>query len=531
MAASCISVKKQYVLSIDLGTSGPKVALVGQDGEIAATGYARLETLFLPDGGAEQDGEAIWDAVKSVCRQVLAEAGRPAEDVVGLFCSSQYSSVIPVDRAGRPVMNMVLWMDTRGAPRRLAERYPAARGFASAWQKLTWLRLHGLPPLDSGVESLAHMRWIKFACPDVYDRTHAFLEPMDYVTMRFTGQATANQCSAFMMMTIDNRRLNVTEYCESLVAYSGIDREKLPDLVPLDAIIGTVRPEVADEIGLSPETRVVSGFNDTQSGGMASHAFKGDHAGLSIGTTTVLLTHMRAKRTSVKYNILSNPSPVPGTYFLMAENGLGGKAVEHVLERLVLADDAFGSHASADRFETLGRATASVEPGSDGVLFLPWLAGAMAPKDDPGMRGGFLNMSLETTRAHLARAALEGVAMNLRWLQGGVERFIGRHLSHIVFYGGGALSDGWSQILADVLDLPIHQLADCRYANCLGGALLAFERLGMLSLDDFEGLVRVKQVFEPAPAHRARYDELFQQFVAAYRANRPICHALNGRAP
>lgn len=522
-----MSAKRKYVLSIDLGTSGPKVALVGSDGEIMATGYQSVDTIFLPDEGAEQDGEAVWAAVKSVCRQVLAESGKPAADVIGLICSSQYSSIIPVDETGRPTMNMVLWMDQRGAPSRLAEHHPAAKRFPGPLRMLTWLRLHGLPPMDSGMDSLAHMRWIKYARPEIYQRTRWFLEPMDYVTMRFTGQATANQCSAFMLLTIDNRRLNVTEHCDRLVGYSEIDREKLPDLVPIDAVVGTVLPEVAEEIGLRPDTRVITGFNDTQSGGMASHAFQGHHAGLSIGTTSVMLAHMKTKRTSVKYGLLSNPSPVPGTYFVMAENGLGGKALEHLLTQVIYADDDFGDHRTGDKFAALGRAVSAVEPGSDGVLFLPWLAGSMAPKMDAAMRGGFINMSLGTTRRHLARAALEGIAMNIRWMQDAVERFTKRPISHIVFYGGGAMSDEWSQILADILDRPIHRLADCRYANCLGGALLAFERLGLLSLGDFEALARVDRVFDPQAQYRQRYDALFQQFRAAFHRNRPISRALD----
>ena len=517
-----MSANQPHILSIDLGTSGPKAALVGLDGTIAATAYRPVETLFLADGGAEQDGEAIWTAVKEAARAAVANGAVARSEVRGVICASQYSSVIPVDRAGRPVMNMVVWMDGRGAPKRLARDYPAAGGFAGPLQQLTWLRLHGLPPLPSGVDSLAHMRWIKFARPEVYDRTHAFLEPMDYVTMRLTGRATANQCSAFTLLLVDNRRLGRTTYSDHLLRLSGIDRAKLPALLPLDAIAGEILADVAADLGLDPGTPVVSGFNDTQTGAMASLAFRGSHGGLSIGTTSVLSSHMTAKRTSIRYGILSNPSPVPETYFLMAENGLGGKAVEHVLTNLIYTEDG-------DRFANLDRAVGSVAPGSGGVLFLPWLTGAMAPKEDARMRGGFLNLSLATTRAALARAALESVAFNLRWLNRGVEKFLKRRLTHLMFYGGGAQSDQWSGILADVLGLPIHRLANPRYANALGGGLLAFERLGLLGLDDFAARATIDRVFEPRPEHAPCYDRLFEQFVAAFTATRPICRALQDR--
>ena len=137
--------------------------------------------------------------------------------------------------------------------------------------------MHGLPPIEGGI-SLTHMRWIRHARPAVYERTAAFLEPMDYVAMRFCGRAAANQCTAFMSLVTDNRRLNVTEYDARLLAQSGIDRDKLPPLVPLESILGTVLPDVATELpdleegealswdyellGLSPDDHPMRLFRD-----------------------------------------------------------------------------------------------------------------------------------------------------------------------------------------------------------------------------------------------------------------------------
>jgi xylulokinase len=375
--------------------------------------------------------------------------------------------------------------------------------------------------------SLTHMRWIKYARPEVYERTAKFLEPMDYVAMRFTGRAAANQCTAFMSLMTDNRRLNVTEYDARLVRYSMIDAGKLPDLVPLDSIIGTVLPEVAAELGLSPGTRVVTGINDTQCGGMGTAAFSGRHAALSVGSTSVMITHVDFKRTDVRHAILSMPSPVPGTWFVMAENGMGGGTLEYFLEKLVYGSDQFGELNAANRFALLQRAVDETPPGSAGVLFLPWMGGSLAPAADSSMRGGFLNLGLHTTRSHMARAVLEGVAMNLRWLKKPVEKFSGRSISHFVFYGGGAESDAWSQIMADVLEVPVHQMEDPQYATCVGAGLLAFQRLGLLGFDDFARLVPVRRVYDPNPAHRSLYQDRSAQFVNAFKRTRPIFRALN----
>lgn len=526
MPPSAPSPSGPYVLAVDLGTSGPKAAVVSLQGKIMSRGRAHVETLAV-DGGVEQDPEAVWEACKVACRRCVADSGLPPADIQAVICSSQYSSVVPVDREGRPTMNMILWQDRRGDPRLLKKSTSFPRNADNPVQLLRWIRIHGLPPVGEGAESLGHARYIKFARPDVYARTDKFLEPMDFVNLRLTGRAAANLCTAFMFLVTDNRNLEGTQYSEPLLRYSLVDREKMPELVPINSILGTLKPDVAADLGLLPSTRVITGLNDTQSGGMGTAAFRGNHAGISVGTTSVMISHAPFKKTDVLHAMLTMPSPVPKTYFVMAENGVGGAALEHFLEHLIYSKDDFGDLGHEDRFTALDRAVRSVAPGSEGVLFLPWMSGSIAPAADSKMRGGFLNLSLTTRRSHLARAVLEGVALNLRWLRGPVEKFVKHPFSHFVYYGGGAESDAWSQIMADVLGSPVHQMDEPQYATCLGAALLAFERLGLLRFDEFERLIPIRRVYEPNPANRAVYDALFEQFVAAFKRTRPIFRALN----
>jgi xylulokinase len=514
------------VLAIDLGTSGCKGAVVSLQGRVEGASRVPVETIHLPDEGAEQDPEAVWIAVKTACREALGRAGVAARDVRAVICTSQYSSVVPVGADGRPTMNMILWLDRRGTTDRL-RRLPAfPRGTDSPLQLLAWLRVHGLPPVAAGI-TLAHLRYIKYARPEVYERTAKFLEPTDYVTLRLTGRATANQCSAFMFLMTDNRRLGASDYDARLVRYAGIDRGKLPELVPVDSIVGTVLPQVARELGLSPGTPVVTGLNDTQAGGMGTAAFAGTHAAISLGSTSVMITHVPRKRTDVRHAILSMPSPVPGAYFVMAENGAGGGGLDHLLDVLGPPGSLPGDAGAAERYAPLERAVQQAAPGSGGVLYLPWMGGSMAPCVDGRMRGGFLNVGLATTRPQLARAMLEGIALNLRWLKEPVERFARRRFSHFVLYGGGAASDAWSQIMADVLDTPVQQAERPQFVAAVGAGLLAFQRLGLLGFDDFASRLAIRREYEPNPADRALYEARAGQFVQAFKRTRPLFRALN----
>ena len=162
-------------------------------------------------------------------------------------------------------------------------------------------------------------------------------------------------------------------------------------------------------------------------------------------------------------------------------------------------------------------------------MFLPWLRGSLAPKADPRLRAGFLNIGLDTTRSDLARAVVEGVALNLRWLRGPVETFVRHPLSHFVFYGGGARSDVWSQVMADVLGAPVHQLEDPSYANNVGAAMFACERLGLADAADVASRSPVRRVYEPDPGAAERYDELAGIFVESHKQLKPIIHRLNRR--
>jgi len=370
------------------------------------------------------------------------------------------------------------------------------------------------------------MRWIKLARPDVYERTAAFLEPMDYVTARLSGRLVTNMCSSFMFLLTDNRPSRFG-YNRTLLEWSGLERAKLPEVVPVDEPVGRILPEIAERLALPSDTLVFPGINDTQAGGIGAYAFSGDHAGISIGTTAVCITHVNFKKTDIVNSLVSMPCPIPDRYFVMAEAGIGGGALEYFLERLVFATDEFGDHGLGAKFAALERAIDRIAPGSGGVLFLPWLTGSIAPAEDGRVRGGFLNLSLTTTREHLARAVLEGVAFNLRWVQDRVARFSKREISRIKFYGGGALSSAWAQIFADVLRLPVDQLADPEYAVSRGVAMLGFHQLGELALEEIEVGVPIAATYEPREKASAQYDRMFTQFVRVFRKNRNVFRALN----
>jgi xylulokinase len=391
-----------------------------------------------------------------------------------------------------------------------------------------WIRLTGLAPTLSGVDSLGHVLFIKHAHPEVYTRTHAFLEPMDFLTSRLTGRITATQKTMAPFAITDNRQWGGTVYSDALLRQAGLAKEKFPPLIANDGIVGPLAASVAEDLGLSPSTPVVAGVSDSNATLVGSGAVEDFESIISIGTSLYMTCHLPFKKTDLTHFMTSLPSPLPNRYYLLGEQGTGGKCVEFFLQHIVYPVDDFKTGPQPeDAYARFNAMAAQAPAGSNGVIFLPWLNGAIVPSEAPHARGGFMNLSLGTTRHHMARAVMEALAYNNRWTRRPAEKFIGRPIPHFRLSGGGALSDLWSQIHADVLQVPILQVADPVNATLRGAAFLALSALGHLALEDIPQRVKIKRVFEPDPANRNIYDKMYRQYRLLFKKNKPIFNALN----
>jgi xylulokinase len=519
----------KYVLVIDLGTSGPKVGLVDQQGRVTGSASAPVQVFFPADGAAEHDPAEWWSTITACVKKVIQASGVSPVAIIAIAVTSFWSVTLPVDENGEPLMNAISWMDKRGTPYNLeiVKGFPNIQGYKLSTM-LKYIGINGLAPSLGGSDSLGHMLYIKHARPEIYKRTYKFFEPMDYINMRLTGKFAATQNTVWMSMMTDNRRLDVKEYDPWLLKTAGIDREKLPDLLPIDGILGTITPSIAGELGLSPDTRVICSVNDNCTSAVGAGAIADGEAAAVMGTSGHLAAHVSFKKTDIFHTMATMPSGIKGRYLFWADLFNNTKVLESYLKNLVYSQDGFNTgKAPSDMYERASRVAAQVPPGSEGVIFLPWLTGILAPGEDPYMRGGFLNLSPRTSRAHLTRAVFEGTAMNWRWMRGPAEKLIGRPFQFWRLTGGGALSDVWSQIMADVVGIPMHRQADPRNNNVIGMGLLAFNRLGLVRLEDIPHLIKFDRVFEPDPKNRLIYDRMFAQFMTSKDRIRPVFHALN----
>jgi xylulokinase len=519
----------EYILALDLGTSGLKLALATTRGQILASAEERYPLHRLRGGGVEQDPEDWWRAVVGGTRRVLAAAGVDAGRVVGIGCSAQWSGTVAVDRDGRPLTRALIWMDSRGAEqvRQITRGFPSLQGYGLR-RLVTWIRRSGGAPGHSDKDTVAHILYLRDQLPAAYERAYKFLEPRDWINLRLTGRFATSSDAVALLWVADTRDAHAVRYDERLLAMTGLERGKLPELVPTATVLGTLRPEVAAELGLRRSVRVVTGAPDIMASAIGAGAVRDFDTHLCIGTSSWLVCHVPYKKTDLFHNMASLPSAIPGRYLLANEQESAGVCLAELGGNVLFPQDgAVPAAVPKDPYAVMLALAEAVPAGSDGLIFAPWVNGERTPVDDRTLRGGFFNQSLGITRGHLVRAVLEGVAYNSRWLLGHVERFIGRPVEVITAVGGGARSGLWCQIHADVLDRVVRQARDPALASARGAALQASVALGQLGWDEVADAVPIARAFEPDPARRRVYDTLFPEFLNLYRSTRRIYARLN----
>ena len=521
---------EKLILAVDLGTSGMKVALITVRGKVLGWETEPVQLLITPDGGAEQSPDEWWTAFLSAAGRLLKREQDAGSRIEAVCCSTQGEGTVTVDQHGRALSNCILWMDMRGAPH-LKKQLGGVVNIdgASIDKVLRFVRLTGGMPSMTGKDPAGHMLFIRDTQPELYAKTYKFLNVLDYLNLQLTGRFVATYDSILTSWVSDNRDPDAVGYNPGLISTLGIDPAKLPEIVKCSDVIGTLKADVAEKLGLHKDVKVVAGSIDNTAAAIGSGAVEDFATHLYIGTSSWMAAHVPFKKTSVFDSLASVPCAVPGRYLLTALQATAGGNLTYLRDQILYHKDELLQEADVpDIFKVLDQIAARVPAGSNGVIYTPWIWGERAPVDDKTVRAGLYNLSLHNSREDIIRAFLEGIAFNTRWLLKPVEKFLGRKVESINIVGGGAQSDVWCQIFADVMNVEIMQVADPIYANARGAAWIGAVGLGEISFGDVPKLVEIKQAYQPQPAYRALYDERFDVFTKIYGQIKGIYKRLNG---
>lgn len=495
--------KQSYLIGIDIGTSACKVAVFDRDGHVLAAANGDYPVYYPNEGWAEQNPEEWWSAVCDAVRQVIQTARICPEEIAGVGIDGQSWSAIAIDGEGQVLTNTPIWMDTRAQSicDRLNEEIGEEEIFRVAGNSLQ-------PSYTT-----AKILWYKENLPEVYSRIYKILQSNSYIAFKLTGAVTQDLSQGYGLHCFDMKTGRWDEeMCEKL----GIPMEFLPEIVPSDCVVGSVTKKAAEESGLAEGTPVVAGGLDAACGTLGAgviHPGETQEQGGQAGGMSICIEEYKADpRLILGFHV------IPGKWLLQGGT-TGGGGVMRWFER------EFGDYERMMKEETgisslnqLNEIAEKTAAGSDGLVFLPYMAGERSPIWNPCAKGVFYGLDFSKTKGHMVRACMEGVAFSLRHnLE--VAEAAGAEAEILRAMGGSANSHLWTQIKADITGRTIVVPASDT-ATTLGAALLAGVGTGFYR--DYEEAVdrtvKLTRTHEPDPAVKKIYDETYETYLNLYRS-------------
>jgi xylulokinase len=476
--------------AVDLGTSSAKAGLFDLGGREVATAWVEYDASFPAPAWCEERGEDWWAAAATAIRAAIEASSAAASRIAAVSVSGQAPSCLPLDSRGEPLRPAIIWSDRRAAAAQTA--FIAEQVGLEAAERVSGNRVDGF---------FAGSKWLWFQHnePELFARTWKLVQANGYVTFRLTGEVTTDDSQAGLCAPFYD--LAGRRWSGDMLHALGIPEALLPAIVPPTQVIGRVTAEAAAATGLTAGTPVVAGGGDYACSALGAGVTRPGQLVQMLGTAGNLMgpvaRGLAADSRLVNTVHLTGDGLVAGTIY-------AGGVLQWFRNTLGQPEVAAASEAGTSAYALLDEAAASVPPGAEGLLFLPYLMGERTPLWDPDARGMVVGLTPYHTRAHLYRAALEGVAFAMRTILDVIEDG-GQSVTDIISVDGGGRSDVWRQIFADVLRARIHRRAG-RSATLLGNVALAGVGVGA-----FPDLTVVKEwqeivsVADPDPARSAHY--------------------------
>ncbi|MCD7806824.1 MAG: xylulokinase [Lachnospiraceae bacterium] len=477
-------------IGIDLGTSAVKLLLMSESGEILKI-VSREYPIFFPKAGwSEQRPEDWYEQSMAGLEELLQ--GQDRSQVAGISFGGQMHGLVILDECDRVIRPAILWNDGRtGAEceylnqvigKETLSKYTANIAFAGfTAPKLLWLKKNE---------------------PENFQRIKKIMLPKDYLAYRLTGVHSTDYSDASGMLLLDVKH---KKWSKEMCEICGISEDMLPRLFESYEAIGCVKPEIADRLKIGRDVVVAAGAGDNAAAAVGTGTVGDSQCNLSLGTSGTLFISSENFLVD-SHNALHAFAHADGHFHLMGCMLSAASCNKWWMEDILSTQDFGGEQAGIGKL------------GENKVFFLPYLMGERSPHNDPSARGAFIGMSMDTTRADMTQAVLEGVAFALRD-SFEVAESQGIGIASTKICGGGAKSPLWKKIIANVFNIPV-QVPAVEEGPSMGGAMLAAVARGVYeSVEDAAAkIVKVVDEVQPEPALAAAYEEKYRQFAKLYPA-------------
>lgn len=503
-----------FFLGIDVGTSGSKAVLIGTDGAVRAAVTHEYPLSHPKPLWAEQDPEDWWQATVQSIRSVMAKVGATGADLAAVGLTGQMHGLVLLDNEGKVLRPAILWNDQR-----------TGRECAAITQEIgsrKILELTGNPVLPGF--TAPKVLWVRENEPEVFRRIAKVLLPKDYIRYRLTETFFSDVSDASGTALFDVGR---RQWSAVMVETLDIPIGWLPEVTESPVASAKVNDEAARETGLLSGTPVVAGGGDQAAGAVGAGIVEEGIVSTTLGTSGVVFAASERYRMEPEGKLHAFCHAVPGQWHLMGVMLSAAGSFRWYRDTLGQAEVSTAAAPGQDAYDLLTEAAATVPPGCEGLLFLPYLTGERTPHPDPHARGVFFGLTLRHGRHHLTRSVLEGVTYGLRdSLE--LMRALGIDVSQMRAAGGGARSHFWRQMLADVFETEIVTV-NAGEGAAYGAALLAAVGVGAYRdvPEACRSAITVTGKAEPNQANASVYNDYYQRYRALYPALKPEFAALS----
>lgn len=494
--------EKKYVLACDIGTTSMKAVIVDFDGNVICDFNEDYPLIQLKPGWAEQDPEVLWKAVCTATKGVVAKAGINKKEVKGIVFAAPWKNIIPIDKDGNVLRNSIIWMDARANEQ--AARLNEAAGFF----------------IGTGQEYWPRLMWLKENEPEIWEKADIIMGINTFFKWKATGQIFTEPSDDFIHA--DNE--NTQKYFDQVIEFAGLkeDLHKFPESKLSTEKVGNLTIKAADEMGLSVGTPVFGGFGDLPAITIGTGCCQVNNLHMYFGTSSwlVAIIKERIKDFAPQYFIF-DPTHDGAMFALQTGCFAFDWAVNQFYnaEKLILKDDIY---------KFVNNDMKDIEAGSMNLIATHWLNGELPPLAK-NAKAVIFNLTSNHDRRHIVKAVMESICYTHRRYVEHYQRYTGNKLESIRVVGGGATSDLWMQILADVLQIKIEVPENPRYTGAMGSYYCAMIGLGyMENYDSVYDAVKISKVFMPEKDNAEIYNKLYNIYLKLYPNLKDLYGEING---
>lgn len=495
----------EYVIGVDLGTSGTKTVLFSSDGQPIASKTIEYPLYQPQNGWAEQAPEDWWHAACGSMKEVIAKSGINPKDIKGIGISGQMHGLVMLDKAGNVLRRSIIWCDQRTAAEcdeitakvgasRLIEltANPALTGFTAS--KILWVRNHE---------------------PEIYEKCAHILLPKDYVRYMLTGEfaTEVSDASGMQLLDVPNRC-----WSDEVLSKLGIDKSLLAKVYESPEITGKVTAQAAELCGVPASTPVVGGAGDNAAAAVGTGTVQDGIAFTTLGTSGVVFAHTDKLSIDPKGRVHTFCCAVPGAWHVMGVTQAAGLSLKWFRDNFCSDEMVAAKGLDKDPYYLMDKQAERIPIGAERLLYLPYLMGERTPHLDPNCRGAFIGLSAMHTRQHMLRAVMEGVVYSQR---DSVEvlRGMGVKINDMLACGGGGTSPLWRQMLADVYGCPVKTVVS-KEGPALGVAILASVGTGIYKSvqEACKEVIKTNPAQNPIAENSKEYEKFYKMYTELYPA-------------